>query len=265
MRGSRSLIAGTDGHRRVRHRRRGHPPRTCCAGPARVRRSASTRTRCESSFDDTLKDPVYESLIAFDSDMSMSGHLATRWKPLDPTTWEFKLRENVRSTMARRSPLTTWSSASGAPRRRRPQRKTLKKIAGVEAIDPHTVHVTTERPAAVLWYDLSYVTNHVESLGRTPRRHPAGRLRQRGANLCHGPCQRHRAVHPRRVRDGRRLRHGPQPGLVGLRALPAQHRSDRAPAGREHGGRGRACCAARSTFFMGSRTRPSSASSGPMA
>ena len=37
------------------------------------------------------------------------------------------------------------------------EKDTLKKIAGVEAIDPHTVHVTTERPAAVLWYDLSYV------------------------------------------------------------------------------------------------------------
>ena len=49
-----------------------------------------------SSFDDTLKDPVYETLIAFDSDMTMSGHLATSWKPLNTTTWEFKLRENVR-------------------------------------------------------------------------------------------------------------------------------------------------------------------------
>jgi hypothetical protein len=39
-----------------------------------------------SSFDDALRDPVYESLVALDSDMTISGHLATNWKPLNATT-----------------------------------------------------------------------------------------------------------------------------------------------------------------------------------
>ena len=112
----------------------------------------------ESSFDDALKDPVYESLIAFDSDMTMSGHLATSWRPLNTTTWEFKLRENV--SFHDGTPLTSDDvvfSIRRAQAETSSERDTLEKIAGVEAIDPHTVHVTTERPAAVLWYDLSYV------------------------------------------------------------------------------------------------------------
>jgi peptide/nickel transport system substrate-binding protein len=112
----------------------------------------------DSSFDDTLKDPVYESLIAFDSDMTMSGHLATSWRPFDTTTWEFTLRENVRFHDG--TPLTADDvvfSIRRAQAETSSERDTLKKIVGVEAIDPHTVHVTTERPAAILWYDLSYV------------------------------------------------------------------------------------------------------------
>ena len=88
----------------------------------------------------------------------MSGHLATSWKPFDTTTWEFKLRENVRFHDG--TPLTADDvvfSIRRAQAETSSEKDTLKKIAGVEAIDPHTVHVTTEQPAAVLWYDLSYV------------------------------------------------------------------------------------------------------------
>ena len=111
-----------------------------------------------SSFDDTLKDPVYETLIAFDSDMTMSGHLATSWKPLNTTTWEFKLRENVRFHDG--TPLTAADvvfSIRRAQAETSAEKDTLEKIVGVEAVDPHTVRVTTKVPAAVLWYDLSYV------------------------------------------------------------------------------------------------------------
>ena len=88
----------------------------------------------------------------------MSEHLATSWKPVDTTTWEFKLRENVRFHDG--TPLTADDvvfSIRRAQAETSSEKDTLEKIAGVEAIDPHTVHVTTERPAAVLWYDLSYV------------------------------------------------------------------------------------------------------------
>jgi peptide/nickel transport system substrate-binding protein len=111
-----------------------------------------------SSFDDALKDPVYESLIAFDSDMTMSGHLAIAWKPLDATTWEFKLRENVRFHDG--TPFTSDDVVFSIPRAQAEtsaEKDTLEKIVGVEAPDPLTVRVTTGLPAASLWYDLSYV------------------------------------------------------------------------------------------------------------
>jgi peptide/nickel transport system substrate-binding protein len=111
-----------------------------------------------SSFDDALRDPVYESLIALDSDMTISGHLAVAWKPLSTTSWEFKLREDVRFHDG--TPFTADDvvfSIRRAQAETSAEKDTLEKIVGVEATDPLTVRVTTARPAALLWYDLAYV------------------------------------------------------------------------------------------------------------
>jgi peptide/nickel transport system substrate-binding protein len=111
-----------------------------------------------SSFDDTLRDPVYESLVAFDSDMTISGHLAVAWKPLNTTSWEFKLRENVHFHDG--TPFTADDvvfSIRRAQSETPAEKDTLEKIVGVEAADPLTVRVTTRLPAPLLWYDLSYV------------------------------------------------------------------------------------------------------------
>ena len=44
---------------------------------------------------------VYESLVGFDSDHSIRPGLAVAWRLVDPTTWEFKLRQACASTTAR--------------------------------------------------------------------------------------------------------------------------------------------------------------------
>src|SRR5262245_20257762 len=39
---------------------------------------------------------VYEQLLDIDSNLAIVPQLALAWKPLDPTTWEFELRQGVR-------------------------------------------------------------------------------------------------------------------------------------------------------------------------
>ena len=158
-----------------------------------------------SSFDDTLKDPVYETLIAFDSDMTMSGHLATSWKPLNTTTWEFKLRENVRFHDG--TPLTAADERIQHPSRpggdvRRERHLGEDRCSRSRRSAHRTRHDQGAGGGAVVRSLLR--PHHVESLGRTARRHAPGQSRQAGANLCPGPCQRHGALHSRAIckKDG---------------------------------------------------------------
>ena len=39
---------------------------------------------------------VYEALLDVDSNLAIVPQLALAWKPLNPTTWEFELRPDVR-------------------------------------------------------------------------------------------------------------------------------------------------------------------------
>jgi peptide/nickel transport system substrate-binding protein len=39
---------------------------------------------------------VYESLLAFDSNLELVPQLAVSWRLVEPTAWEFELRPNVR-------------------------------------------------------------------------------------------------------------------------------------------------------------------------
>jgi peptide/nickel transport system substrate-binding protein len=55
---------------------------------------------------------VLETLVAMEGDRSLSPALATSWKAIDDTTWEFNLRKGVKFTTDRTSPPPTWFSRS---------------------------------------------------------------------------------------------------------------------------------------------------------
>ncbi|OZI37922.1 transporter [Bordetella genomosp. 10] len=46
--------------------------------------------------NDALSAHVFETLVASDAKMNLAPGLATAWKPVDDTTWEFTLRQGVR-------------------------------------------------------------------------------------------------------------------------------------------------------------------------
>ncbi len=94
---------------------------------------------------------VYEPLVDFNSSSEIEPALAVDWRLIDATTWQFDLRQGVRFHDG--TPLTSedvifslqrgTSSASDF-------RTAVSPIRGVEAVDEHTVRITTAAPNPIL-------------------------------------------------------------------------------------------------------------------
>ena len=101
---------------------------------------------------------VYDSLIGQDENLGLRPALATSWRSVDDTTWEFKLREGVRFHDG--SPFTATDvkfSLDRIPLVTGPMSMTLytKRVRGSEVVDPLTVRVTTDGPAPTLPNDFT--------------------------------------------------------------------------------------------------------------
>jgi len=99
---------------------------------------------------------IYEALLDIDSNLAIVPQLALAWKPLDPTTWQFELRPGV--VFHDGTPFTAADvifsiERAGAETSDLP---TLG-IATVEAVDDHTVRITTAAPDPSLWLKLADV------------------------------------------------------------------------------------------------------------
>lgn len=101
---------------------------------------------------------IYETLIGVDSDMRIVGLLAVDWRPLDSATWQFELRQGVRFHDG-----TPFDAGDVVFSIRRAQAETsdftelLSHITQIEAIDAHTINVTTARPDPLLWATLASI------------------------------------------------------------------------------------------------------------
>ena len=84
-------------------------------------------------------------LVAFDSNLDLVPQLAVAWRLLDPTTWEFELRPNVRFHDG--TPFTAADVVFSIRARqdrdvRRGFAGRIESIAeGTSAIDEHTVRI----------------------------------------------------------------------------------------------------------------------------
>jgi peptide/nickel transport system substrate-binding protein len=104
---------------------------------------------------------IFESLIDFELDgrLNLRPSLATSWKSLDKTTWEFKLRENVKWHDG--SPFTaadvqfTIQRAPNVPNSPSSFGVVTRLIKEVKVIDPLTVHIITTEPHPLLPRDLT--------------------------------------------------------------------------------------------------------------
>jgi peptide/nickel transport system substrate-binding protein len=88
------------------------------------------------------------------SQATLEPRLAMSWRTVDPTTWEFKLRDGVRFTDG--TPFTaddvvfTFDRVKTVPTPMGGYRSYLGPVTGVEAVDPLTVRVHTTAPAPLL-------------------------------------------------------------------------------------------------------------------
>lgn len=99
---------------------------------------------------------IFDTLVWSGDDLQIEPGLATSWAPLDEDTWEFKLREGVTfhdgSTFdaedvkfsIERIPVVTGPTTTTIY---------VRRVAEVEIVDPYTLHIHTDGPAATLPYD----------------------------------------------------------------------------------------------------------------
>ena len=102
---------------------------------------------------------IYEPLVTRDAKTgAYLPMLATEWKVVNPTTWEFKLRSGVKFHNG--DPLTAEDvkfsfDRAIDPETKNPTRANLTQIDKIEVVDPQTVRFVTKGPNPVLLFRLS--------------------------------------------------------------------------------------------------------------
>ncbi|SMX47949.1 ABC transporter substrate-binding protein [Maliponia aquimaris] len=96
---------------------------------------------------------IFDTLVWSGTDLQIEPGLATSWTPVDDDTWEFKLREGVKfhdgsafdaedvKFSIERIPVVTGPTTTAIY---------VRRVAGVDIIDPHTIHIHTDGQAATL-------------------------------------------------------------------------------------------------------------------
>jgi peptide/nickel transport system substrate-binding protein len=97
---------------------------------------------------------LFDSFVGRDADGHWTPALALSWQQIDPLTWQFALRHNVRFSDG--SPFTADDVVASVrripsiPNNPGPYTSNLRTITDVSAVDPYTIRVTTDRPNPLL-------------------------------------------------------------------------------------------------------------------
>ncbi len=101
---------------------------------------------------------IYEALVTRGLDMSIGPQLATKWKAVDPNTWYFFLREDVKFSNGQK--MTSEDVVFSILRAKQPTsdfKEYISTISGVKAIDDYTVQIKTSKPNPILLNQLSNI------------------------------------------------------------------------------------------------------------
>ncbi len=111
--------------------------------------------------NNSLHRHVFEPLIAVDANGRLTPALATSWKALNDTTWEFKLRKNVKfhdgTPFTAEDVLFTFKRIPNVPNSPSSFATFTKPIVEARAVDPHTLVLKTASPHVLLPSDLTSV------------------------------------------------------------------------------------------------------------
>ena len=111
--------------------------------------------------NNVLTSYVFEPLTRFDPNYRPEPSLAVSWKPVDATTWEFKLRDGVRFTDG--TPLTaddvvfTFARVPTILNSPSSFMFAVKPVTKLEVVDDHTIRMHTAAPAPLMPFNLATV------------------------------------------------------------------------------------------------------------
>src|SRR5262245_22493723 len=125
---------------------------------------------------------LYDTLISRDANLALKPGLALSWRSVDPTTWEFKLRQGVKFHNG--EPFNAQAVKYSFERMQDPKTKwpgtaSIRLIKSVTVVDDSTVRFTTERPWPLLprylgYYGMIVPPKLTESSEDALVRHPVG-------------------------------------------------------------------------------------------
>src|SRR5476649_2219204 len=102
---------------------------------------------------------IFDPLIAKDDKQLPIPALATSWKTIGDTVWEFKLRPNVKfqdgSPFTAEDVVFTFERTAKVPNSPSPFTLVTRQMTKLEIVDPLTLRITTNAPAPLLPLDLS--------------------------------------------------------------------------------------------------------------
>jgi len=119
---------------------------------------------------------IFETLVWAGDQLQLEPGLATSWRPIDNTTWEFKLRQNVKfhdgtdftaedvKFSIERIPMASGPNATTVY---------VKRVKGIKIIDPYTIDIITDGPAPTLPNDFVrlFIVSHTAAAGLTKENH----------------------------------------------------------------------------------------------
>ena len=112
---------------------------------------------------------IFEPLVRPDENQKLTPALATSWKALDDTTWEFKLRKNVRwhdgSLFTADDVVFTLKRVPNVPNSPSSFATFTKPIIDVKVVDAHTLIFKTAFPHPLLPSDLTAVAIVSKAVG----------------------------------------------------------------------------------------------------
>jgi peptide/nickel transport system substrate-binding protein len=115
---------------------------------------------------------MFDSLLHKNAKLEYEPSLATSWKALNDTTWEFKLRKGVKFHNG--DPLTAEDVKYSFervldPQKKSPQYGNVRFIKEVRIVNPDTVHIVTDKPSPLLLERLVFFPvvpkKHIEKVG----------------------------------------------------------------------------------------------------
>ncbi len=111
--------------------------------------------------NNNIAEHIFDKLVQMDADSRMIPGIATSWKALDDTTWEFKLRRDVKfhdgSALTAEDVAFSINRVPTVPNSPGPFSAYTKAINGVEIVDPYTIRFKTAVPHPLMPNDMSTI------------------------------------------------------------------------------------------------------------